>query len=472
MIGFNFENKTKPVIFYNVGSFFDIPTGNIVIGRKGESLINGGIARIFAVVGPGNNYKSTLLHWFMLSAADKIFATKETAMTTYDTEVNITLDRLEYFSNKFKYIPKYPITVANIWSVTDKSIMSANKWVTEINKYVKNKNADKSALATFTAYTDPYTGEALKMAIPTFAEIDSFSKLEGEASTNMLENDLEDSTTNTFAMKQGMFKHKFISQLPRLSGSSNTVFMLTAHIGQKIDMATGPAKYRQPTKQLQHLKAGDVIKGVTNDFNYLINGGALFAHSATKLLNHGTKLPEYPLPGTANDPNELNIVKLTQLRSKNGTSGYTQEVLISQYDGVLHNLSQFHYIKSSDRYGLVGTIQNYELVMRPGTKLSRTTIRNKLDTDPLLAKAVQFTSDLLQLHTYHRHLGPSGLLCTPEELYNDIIALGYDWDALLTTRSWTTIDQYSNKVDSFLTIVDLLKMRKGVYTPYWLKVKK
>jgi hypothetical protein len=407
----------------------------------------------------------------MLAAADKIFATAKTAMTTYDTEVNITLDRLEYFANKFKYIPNNPITESDVWSITDKSNISANQWVIEINKYIKSKVSDKSALVEHTAFVDPYTKKPLKTILPTFVEIDSLSEFEGEASIDMLSSDLEDSSTNTFAMKQGMFKHKFLSQLPRLSGSSNTVFMLTAHIGKKIDMATGPAKYQQPSKQLQHLKSGDVIKGVTNKFNYLINGGALFAHTATKLINQATKLPEYPIKDVINDPNELNIVKLTQLRGKNGSSGYTLELIISQYDGILIPLTNFHYIKSAGRYGLTGSVQNYELVLRPGVKLSRTTVRDKLDNDSRLAKAMQFTSDLLQLHTYHRHLENVDLLCSPEELYEGIKEMGYEWDELLDTRSWVTVDQYSDKVPPFLSILDLLKMRKGIYHPYWMEKK-
>ena len=468
MLGFNLPNRTLPTIYYNVGSYFDIPTANIIIGAKKETILNGGINRIFSIVGSANNYKSTVLHYMMLAAANTIFATAKTAMTTFDTEVNITLDRLDYFASKFKYIPHNPIIDSQVWSVTDKSLVPANKWVIEINKYINNKINDKKSYATFTAFINPYTKKPLVLPLPTFIEIDTLSEFEAESSVEMLSNDLDDSSTNTFAMKQGLFKHKFLSQLPRLSGSSNTLFMLTAHIGKSIDMATGPAKYRQPSKQLQYLKAGDVIKGVTNKFNYLVNGGSIFAHTASKLINQTTKMPEYPLPNTANDPNELNIVKLTQLRSKNGTSGYTLNVVISQYDGVLLELSQFHYIKENGRYGLNGSVHNYELDMYPGTKLSRTTVRSKIDNDPKLAKALQFTSDLLQLHTYHRHLGDMELLCTPKELYDDIKKLGYDWDILLDTRSWMTVDQYSDKVPPFLSIIDLLKMRKGLYKPYWL----
>jgi len=470
MLDFNLGPKTLPPVYYNVGSYFDIPTGTIQTGAKGESIIVGGIRAAVGIVGPANSYKSTISHYFALAAANTIFATADTRITTYDTEVNITLDRLDNMASKFDYIPANPVIEAEVWSVSDKSNISANDWVTGVSKYAKAKASDKNSMVTFTAFTDPYTKKPLKALLPTFAEVDSFSEFEGEASIDMMDGDIEDSSTNTFALRQGMFKHKFLSQVPRISGSANIVFLLTAHIGEKVDLATGPAKYNKPTKQLQFMKSGDTIKGVTNKFNYLTNT-AYFAHAATKFINQGTKLPEYPIKGYTNDPVELNMVKLTQLRSKNGSSGYTLEVLVSQYDGVLLELTQFHYIKTHDRYGMAGTVQNYEMVLRPGVKLSRTTVRDKIDSDPLLAKAIQFTSDLLQLHTYHRHLKKVDLLCTPEELYNDIEALGYDWDVLLATRSWHTPDQYSDKVLPFLSIIDLLRMRKGLYHPYWMKEK-
>ena len=54
----------------------------------------------------------------------------------------------------------------------------------------------------------------------------------------------------------------------------------------------------------------------------------------------------------------------------------------------------------------------------------------------------------------------------------DIIFLGNsitdytDWNELLECRDWWLPDQYTNLV-RYLSIIDLLKMRAGIYTPYW-----
>lgn len=471
MLKFGFDNKTTPKMLINIGALFDVPTASLVTGRKGETIYNGGLGQVTGIVGAGNNYKSTILHYMMLAAASRIAEATETAMTTYDTEVNISLDRLTSLANRFPSLPPEPITGDDaIWSITDKTTQPANEWAVDINKYAEAKSKDKKSKCIYQAFTDPYSKKELEAHIPTFVEIDSLSEFEAGSTMDMLSNDLDSSDTNTFAMKQGLFKTKFLSTLPRISNMSNTFFLLTAHIGEKINMATGPAVYQQPTRKLQYLKQGDAIKGVSTKFFFLLNN-AWFAHTASLLKNQTTKLPEYPSSKDDKHETELNTVKLTQLRSKNGPSGYTIEVVVSQTEGVLPSLTEFHYIKENGKYGIDGSNVHYSLDLYPEVSLSRTTVRSKLREDNKLRRAVNITAELLQTHIFHAQLSNEDLLCTPKELYDDIKKLGYDWNILLSTRGYWTIDQYDNKVP-FLSTIDLLKIRKGKYFPYFLNEDK
>ena len=470
MLKFN-NKRTPPKLLYNIGALMDIPTGTVVTGSKGESIVNGGLGAISGIVGAGNNYKSTILHYMMLAAAEKVLITHDTAMLTYDTEINISLDRLENLASNFKKLPEDIITGENAkWATTDKSLEPANVWAMSLNEYVKNKQKDKSLIVEYNAFKDPYNKGCIKAPLTTFVEIDSLTEFEPESTTEMLTKDLDSSDTNTFAMRQGLFKTKFLSQLPRLSTDSNTNFLLTAHIGEKIDMATGPAKYNQPTKKLQFLKGGDAIKGVTSKFFFLLNN-AWFAHTASVLKNQGTKKPEYPLRGDDEVDTDLNTVKLTMLRSKSGPSGYTIELVVSQSGGVLPTLTEFHHIKNNGRFGLEGSNISYNMILYPDVKLGRTTVRRKIDADPKLRRAINITSELLQAISFYPWLTNEGLNCTPKELYDDLIALGYDWDVLLNTRGYWLIDNYTDKDLPFLSVIDLLKMRKGIYKPYWYKEK-
>lgn len=469
------ENRIRPKVLINIGACFDIPTGALITGKKGETLINGGLSPTTAIIGAGNNYKSTILNYFGLAACDRIIeGCGHSAMTTYDTEVNTSLDRLETLSNRFQHIPENPITGPDsIWSVMDKSTITADKWTDSIFKYMEDKAKDSKMVIELECFKDPYSDTPLKIPVPTFGVIDSLTEFEASSTMNLLTDNLDSSDTNTYAMKQGAFKTKFISQLPRLCNSSNTYLLLTAHLGEKIDMATGPAKYNQPTKKLQYLKSADNIKGVSGKFTFLLTG-AWAANTASKLNNPTTKLAEYPLDNTIDSvETELNTVRLTQLRSKFGPSGINVVTVVSQDEGVLPTLTEFHNIKenkpkNSPGFGMGGNDRTYFLEIYPDVNLSRTTIRVKIDSDPMLRRAINITSEIQQLGLYHKpSLDADNLNCTMKELYDDIKALGFDWDMILKTREYWTINQYTNPIP-YLSSVDLLKMRKGLYFPYFL----
>jgi len=471
MVNFGFKEKTMPKMLINIGALMDIPTAAIITGKKGEAIYNGGLGQATGIVGAGNNYKSTIAHYQMLCAADRISEAKNTLMTTYDTEINISIDRLTHMASGFKYLPKYLIDgeKAN-WVITDKTQLDASDWVQHITKYSIEKSKDNKSKTTFEAFTDPYTKKTLEGFIPTFIEIDSLTEFEASSTMEMLSKDLDSSDTNTYAMKQGAFKTKFFSQLPRISNRSNLFFVMTAHIGEKIDMATGPAKYNQPTRKLQYLKTSDNIKGVSPKFTFLLNN-AWFAHTASLLKNQSDKLPEYPKTRDSNMETELNTVKLTQLRSKTGPSGYTLELVVSQNDGVLPTLTEFHYVKQNNRFGIDGNNTHYHMMLRPDINLNRKTVRGKIDEDQKLRRAINITSELLQLKTFQTQLENEDIFCEPDELYNDLKKMGYDWDMLLMTRGYWTINQYTNKIP-YLNTIDLLRMRKGTYFPYFLKEDK
>lgn len=466
-VAFHFGQKVMPKVLINIGALMDIPTATMVTGAKGETIYNGGLSQVTGIVGRGNTYKSTIMHYMILSAASKVNRVTPTAIATYDTEMNVSLDRLQSFANDFEGLPSDMFSGEGaMWSVVDKATMPGNTWAVELKKYADEKVKDKSANIKLAPFKDPYTKGTLEVVTPSFVEIDSLTEFEAESTVEMLSKDLDSSDTNTFAMKQGMFKSKFLSQLPLTANTSNLYIAVTAHVGDKIDMNASPYAPKAP-KDLQFLKQTDNIKGVGTKFFFLTNQ-AWITHTPSVLKNQTTKGPEYPLGSDDSTEPDLNLVMLTMLRSKSGPSGCTIPLVISQSEGVLPSLSEFHYIKENNRYGLDGNNINYNLFLYPECKLARTTVRSKINNDPLLRRAINITAELLQLEIYSNDIKQQGLLCSPKELYEDIKKLGYDWNVLLNTRGYWTIDQYDNPVP-FLSTVDLLKMRAGTYKPYWLE---
>lgn len=470
---FNFEGfqKVKPRLWINVGCLFDIPTATFSIGKKGETIYNGGFGPLMGISGVANNYKSTIAHYFCLSLIDHLEQSGlPGTIMTYDTEEHISLQGLNRLTKRFDYISKTPTTDDNrAWQVTSKTFEPGNIWMQKVRENLERKEKDKDYIIEAECFKDPYEDKPYSCHLPTVVEIDSFSETEAESSEEKLSGDLDSKDTNTYAMGQGLFKTKMFSRFPMLSASSNNYFMCTFHFGEKLDMQMNPYA-PQPLKKLQFLKGNQNIKGAGTKAEFLLSASWL-AHGAELLKNATTKLAEYPKDGNDLGETDLNIVKLQLLRNKNGPSGIIIPVIVSQSEGVLPTLTEFHFCKMKDKFGIGGNDRSYFMELYPDCSLSRTTIRTKIDIDPKLRRAINITAELLQLKIYHGLNLPNDFLCDAKTLYEDIKKLGYDWNELLNTRGYWLFDQYENEIP-FLSTMDLLKIRQGTYKPYFIKENK
>lgn len=459
-------------IMINLGALLDIPTGYYVKGKYGESILNGGLGQTTGIVGRGNMFKSTVMNFMLLSALSKILAVTETSANTYDTEINIHEDHLFSFTRRFAAFLNRNILDEGIWSVTDSTIYFANKWYEILKEFLANKKSNAKKITVTTPFLTRNGKDLMEIITPTFGVVDSFSRFQTEDVVGIQDaNELGESGGNTMHMRQGLSKMNFLMQLPILTGQAYHYMLLTAHVGDEGPaMAAGPMS-APPPKKLKYMPTGSKIKGVTEQFTFLL-ANCWNIYNANPFINQGTKGPEYPRNSDDDmkGDTDLNIVSLRQLRGKSGQSGVIIEMIVSQSEGVLPELTEFHFIKSNGRFGFDGNDRNYCLDLYPSCNLSRTTVRGKIDKDPLLCRALNITSELCQMTLYWHHL-EEGILCTPKELYNDLKAKGYDWDILLNTRGYWMIDNDKQPVP-FLSTMDLLLMRKGEYHPYWYPVKK
>ncbi len=457
-------------ILFPIGCLFDIPTGSYVKGFHGENILIGGLGMLTGVVGRPNRFKSMLMHFMTLSAADRVASTTETSIGTYDTEINMSEQRLNKFAQAFRSFKDKDIFEDGTWIVTDKTICQGDKWFEQLKSYTDNKVKNRDSITVSTPFISRDKVNPITIITPTFGQCDSFSAFSTSDVEKMQdENELGSSGGNTIHMRQGLAKTRFMMEIPTIAGTANHYFLLTAHVGQETSMASGP--YAPiPVKKLQHLKVGEKIKGVTDQFLYLMSN-CWHAVSATLLIHKDTKTPEYPRnkEDSNSGDTDLNLVQVVQLRSKSGQTGVCLEIVVSQTDGVLPGLTEFHYLKSNDRYGISGTLQNYNLDLLPDVKLSRTSVRGKIDNDPKLQRALNITAELLQLQQYHRPLADR--LCTPKELYDGLNKLGYDWDILLNTRGWWTVEDDKHPIPRMSTL-DFCDCLHGTYHPYWYPIKK
>lgn len=456
-------------VLYNVGSLMDLPTGFYVRGMKGENILNGGLGSLVAIVGKPNVFKSTIAHFMILSAASKVAAGGFSPyINTYDTEMNIHPDRLRYFSNRFEEFQKVDIIDEGIWNITDSTKHLGNEWFKLLKDFLKNeklKNAKKYIMATPFIGRD---GKAIETMFPTFGEVDSLTKfVTADVEEMQNKNQLGDSGGNTIFMRQGLAKARLIMELPILCNGAAHYTVATAHVGQENNM--GIPQHQLPTKKLQHMRQGEKIKGAPDDFFFLTNS-LWQAVSSSLCIVKETRGALYPRTRQQDGEvtTDLNLVTIKLLRNKSGPSGYSVPLLISQTEGVLPSLSEFHYIKENERFGLDGNNTSYKLTLYPKVTIMRTTVRELLDSDKMMRRAVKITADILQIKELYKELP---LEIPPLNLLYEKLEKKYGWDVLLNTRDYWTFDQYENKVP-FLSTLDILEIYHDKYVPYWATEKK
>lgn len=457
-------------IMINLGALLDITTGDYIEGRRGEYILNGGLSFLTGIVGIGNNFKSTVMHFMAFTAMARM--SKRSTGNTYDTEVNVHENRLSSLARRIREFGEQDIITDGRWVVTDKTVYSGNEYYDLQKAYLQSKIKNAEKLSVDTPFWNRDRSGPFKMIVPTFSEMDSFTEFETDDVAKMQdENELGESGGNTIHMRQGLAKLRYLMEAPKINAGSYNYLLMTAHIGKESAMQSAGGGREVPIVKLKHLKNGDKIKGTTDKFTFITHN-CWHCYDAKPLINDGTKGPEYPRNSDDNLKldTDLNEVKLRNLRAKSGPTGMAITLIVSQDEGVLPSLTEFHHIKETGRYGLEGNVQNYSLALYPDCKLSRTTVRGKIDADAKLRRALQFTSEMCQMSYLWHDLEADGVLCSPKELYDDLIKLGYDWDIILQTRGYWTIEEEG--LPPFLSTMDLLRMRQGKYLPYFLNEDK
>lgn len=463
MMSFGKKLKPAPSIrpLLNIGCLMDITTGTYHTGKHGESILNGGHAALTGIGGRGNTYKSTIAHHIHLTVLDRYV---QSVWNMYDTEMSFGEKRAAGLSKFKERIKGMDLVEVGRLLITDSTMYTGNKWFDQIKEYVEDKLKDKDSYGTL-PFLDK-KGEPIRHPLPSLTLVDSFSRMTIDAVDTILgKHSAGESGNNMSAAKDAGSKHQMLIQMPALTARGSLYTTLSAHVDDELKLDP----YAPNTKKLSFLKNQLKFKYVSNQFHFLMNN-LWYCFDASAKKNATTKASEYPRNPKDKDPanNDLMAVTVQNLRGKFGASGNPLELMVSQQDGVLVGLSEFHYIKSYDRYGLGGNMQNYYLELCPNIALSRTTVRTKINENVDLRRALEIVSEMCQISNLWLDLDAKYAL-EPKELYENIKARGYDWDTILTqTRGyWIYEEDVKYEPLMFLSTMDLLKMSQGEYHPYW-----
>jgi len=455
--------KAAPLIrpILNIGCLMDIPTGRIVKGKKGESIVNGGVAYLTGIIGKGNTFKSMLGNFMLLSILNRYGSSNA---VVYDTEASASLARLKQLTTHLSPLNQSDLESSDRLFLTDNTVMSGDEFFDQLKLMAEEKLKVKSNLRNAPFFGDQ--GESLTTVVPTINFIDSFSMF-STAKVQKIYDDtkLGDSSANVDALRAAAHKTQMLMQVPTLTGKSGVYMLFSGHVGKQHQLDP----YSPPDKKLTFLKNAS-IKNVPEKFTFLTNN-LWYVYQANVLNNKTTKAAEYPVSGSDQKEGDTDLMVITvqNLRGKYGPTGLPFDIVLSQREGILVGLTQFHYLKSHGKYGINGNDRSYSLDMYPDLALSRTTIRSKIQESAELQRALEISTDLHQMASLWED--PENVFCTPKELYEGIIEQGYDWKTLLNTRSYWVFEEDEKDLPPYLSTMDLLRMRKGIYQPHWLKKK-
>jgi hypothetical protein len=465
----------------NVGCLFDIMTGRWVTGSRGETILNGGLAPFTGVGGPPNHFKSALSHYLNLTVLDRyrkpgglpedVDAYEGATSMVYDTETTFDVSRLGDLKSHTLWLKDQSIQElvdVGLINVYNKIDYYGENWWTDIKESMAAKEVDKKRYVSL-PFLDK-DGKAYKVPRPDVVTLDSLTEFSIENLEKLMDaNEIGHKNLNMEAMVEMKAKSHMVRQLPIKTAASGVFMIATAHVGEEHQMDP----YAITPKKLLFLKGNAKFKRVPNQFNFLPND-VYYIFTMKVLKNASSKGPEFPTKrgGDFEHSPELQQVEVYNTRGKSGPTGFSFSLIMSQSEGLLPSISEFVFLRKNKKYGLGGNDQNYYLELMPDEKLSRTTVRDKIDESHRLQRAMHITSEMC----YMDQVGigfDRELLCTPKELYEDIKKLGYDWAVLLDTRDyWLPTEWDVDGVRPYLSTMDLLRMRKGLYTPYWLPKKK
>lgn len=482
------EQAPHMKVLLNIGGGFDIITGNYQPGIYGEDILNGGLGFITGMVGPGNNFKSTQLHNMLLKAMGVIFdscvrpTTKgqrklkrmRTSNSTYDTEVNIQMHRLNTLAMAIRELHAHDLFdyETRLWEVTDKTVMWGDAYFEKLKEFIRYKRKNIKDYLVDTPFMDERGKGLFRIILPTFGCIDSLTDFQTETESDMMdENALGESGGNTLFARGGLFKTRLLTELPGLCGGGYHYMGLTAQLNKEMAMGGGgKAGPAVPQKKLHYLGNEQKIVGATTKFTYATS--IAFNAGNAKPLVDGDRTAEYPRPDSekvAKDT-DLNEVTLTVLRNKNGKTGMQLKVLVTQIDGVEFELTEFHNLRENKRYGIIGSGQWYTLALYPECAIQRTTIRKKIKEDARLRRAILITNELQQMSVHMPDLwGEWGM--DPANLYTELKKQGYDMEAILDTRGSFRLNNDCHPIP-YLSTLSILKMARGLYHPYWMEADK
>jgi len=420
--------------------------GKYVLGTDGKYFMDGGINRsINGATGRKHTFKSTFMIALLIRAA--YFLSKRCEIILIDDEESISRD-----GDRVYDVGGVPIDHDQFTPFSGADITVSQAFDALLNLCKEKKEHIKDYLATL-PLIDSATGDNAIVFIPSFYSVDTISNLRDVSETDMLKEgkSMDDGKANTIFMKPGRNKTVFTSYLNAMCSEIGIHAFWCAHEGEVNEMSSPTPK----PKQLGYMRQGYKIKGTGSKFDELTIP-LIEIVSAKKLLGSDNDSPLYGEPGTTtNDQFEI-IVQV--LRGKINSSGISCPFVMSQTKGFLNDLTNYHFLRSNDYFGLIGNKQNHRNAFLPNINLTRNNIQKNFDEHPELRRAMEILAQLLFVRTkWSIEKIPAGINfnISPEEMYKKMTEKKLT-DRILNSRGYFCLEDGVGFEKEYLSVPDIL----------------
>ena len=442
-----FQNKNQFIPYLNTGTIYDLATGRYVSGKDGKWYLNGGLSMVVGVMGRGQTFKSGLAGSLM---ANTMNCYPEAEASVLETEFTIA-DAQRYDD----FVPGAPVSNRIVFN--NRLNMNISDYFEHLKEIGEAKLQMKKDLMVESPFIDPMTGKPHKCWIPTISHVDSWSKAaSGKEEASFEQNKMDSSDMNTLYMQEGMVKTRIMRAIPTLAAKYGIYVIMTAHVGNKIDMDP----YNKAPKQLQYMKGTDKMKNVGAEFEFLTST-LLQTTGVTNLKDKEGKNSFYPLG--RGGLTEINEVTGVVVRCKNNASGCNIPFIVSQYQGILNAVTNYHICKKNKNFGFIESGRSdVSPLLTPEKTLNRMNIREITSKDKELCRALEILAQICFIQNYWSSYGMPEYVYTPVKKIAEYLTTSTSptvSDILNSTSTW----YYGKRDVPYFSAMDILELvHKGM----------
>lgn len=354
----------------------------------------------------------------------------------YNVEMHTTPDRIQKLTGWDEETMADTVhMVSEPWSIIE--------IYNDIAKYAEMKIKNRKDLEVDTGVRN-ILGESIKVLPTTYVLIDSIAAvrsktdLEFDKEGNVKSTDSVAGTSNMDAMQIAKDNTIFINEIKKKCCEAKICVVMINHLVE-IPVLD---RYNPPKPQLPGMKFNQKVKGGNELLYQSFCVGQLSIRE--RMFNEKQQIYGPVVHGL--------ISLMDILKNKNGPEGIRYPMVFDGETGYKPELTDFEILYTEGLYGVKGNPMNYHLSILPEISFTRKTLLQKCHENPLLARALCFTTRLFLLSRYINRETPPDISAI-EDLPFDarvhlILSHSMDYPSYVN-RGWVVPEEYQEIADNF-----------------------